>query len=158
MDSRIRPGLGELLRYVGELVDQGAEAEYQAMGFSYRPRYTPLFRALSAGAQTVTEITGRTYLTQGAVSQSVGLMEADGLLERYRLDDGRKSGIRLTERGEELLRVLQTHWATTFAAIRTLEAEIGSPLLETLEKTACALERRDFSTRLRNAKSVETRG
>lgn len=150
--ARIDPGLGELLRYVGELVDQGAEREYQAMGLSYRARYTPVFRAISAGAETVTDITDRTFLTQGAVSQSVGLMELDGLIKRYPLGDGRKSGIRLTARGEKLLQTLQAHWSATFAAIRTLESEIGYPLLKVLETTARALERKDFSARLRTRK------
>jgi hypothetical protein len=59
MSSKTRPGLGELLRYVGELGDQGAEEEYRAMNLSYRARYTPVLRALSAGAETITDITAR---------------------------------------------------------------------------------------------------
>lgn len=153
MSEKQAPGLGELLRYLGELVEQGADREYRAMGLSYRPRYTPVLRALGDGARTVTDITARTYLTQGAVSQTVGLMEADGLIARHPLDDGRKSGLRLTARGEDLLRTLRTHWSTTFAAIRALEAEVGSPLMQVLEDTARALEREDFSARLRAARS-----
>ena len=54
MDSKQAPGLGELLRYVGELVEQGAEEHYRAMRLDYRARYTPVLRALAAGASTVT--------------------------------------------------------------------------------------------------------
>ena len=57
MNSREKPGLGELLRYVSELVEQGAEEHYRAMSLNYRARYTPVLRALHAGAQTVTDIT-----------------------------------------------------------------------------------------------------
>jgi DNA-binding MarR family transcriptional regulator len=145
------PGLGELLRYVGELVDQGAEEEYRAMGLSYRARYTPVLRAVSAGAESIADITARTHLTQGAISQTVALMVGDGLVARRGLEDGRKSGVRLTARGQRLLQRLEPHWAVTFAAIDALEREIGHPLLRVLEDTASALERKGFGARLRTA-------
>lgn len=53
MDTRQNPGLGELLRYVNDLVEQGAEEHYRAMRLNYRARYTPVLRALHAGARTV---------------------------------------------------------------------------------------------------------
>lgn len=154
-DNKKNPGLGELLRYVGELVEQGAQAHYQAMRLDYRARYTPVLRALNGGAETVTEITGRTRLTQGAVSQTVGLLETDGLIERQPLDDGRKSGLRLTPAGRELVGKLERHWLATFAAIADLEQEIGQPLRRILADAAGALERRGFAERLADAKERE---
>lgn len=151
MVLRIRPGLGELLRYVGELVDQGAEAHYRALNLNYRARYTPVLRAINASAETVTDITVRTRLTQGAISQTVGLMVADGIVARHGLEDGRKSGIHLTTQGKELLKTLEPHWRLTFQAIEALEEEIGHPLLRVLEDAALALERQDFADRLRTA-------
>ncbi len=71
MSTKTHPGLGELLRHLSELVDQGAEEQYRAMGLNYRARYTPVLRAIVAGAATVTDITEATYLTQGAVSQTI---------------------------------------------------------------------------------------
>ena len=145
------PGLGELLRYVGELVDQGAEEEYLAMKLSYRPRYTPVLRAVSAGAESIADITARTHLTQGAISQTVALLVTDGLVARQELEDGRKSGVHLTAKGRRLRRRLEPHWAVTFAAIDALEREIGHPLLRVLQDTATALERKGFAARLRSA-------
>lgn len=142
------PGLGELLRYVGELVEQGAEERYAQLNLNYRARYTPILRALSAGAATVSDITASSHLTQGAISQSVGLMEADGLISRYALDDGRKSGIRLTAAGRALVERLEPHWAVTFRAIGALEKEIGHPLRRVLQDAARALERQSFTERL----------
>ena len=152
MSNETTPGLGELLRYVGELVESGAEEEYRAMKLTYRPRYTPVLRAMSAGAETVTDITERSKLTQGAISQTVSLMQKDGLVERHALDDGRKSAIRLTRQGKKLLGALEPHWDVTFAAIRELEREIGRPLIQTLADAATALERSDFAERLRSAR------
>lgn len=153
MDSRTKPGLGELLRYVGELVDQGAEAQYRALNLNYRARYTPALRAISAGAETVTDVTERTNLTQGAVSQTIGLMVADGIVARHTLEDGRKSGIHLTSQGKDLLKVLRPQWRLIFTAIDALEKEIGHPLLRVLEDAARALERQDFAARLKAAET-----
>lgn len=154
MDTRQNPGLGELLRYVNELVEQGAEEHYRTMRLSYRARYTPVLRALHAGAQTVTEMTARTRLTQGAISQTVALLEADGLVSRHALDDARKSAIRLTAAGRALVRKLERHWAATFDAIDRLEREIGYPLRRALEAAAGALEREGFSARIIEAKAA----
>jgi DNA-binding MarR family transcriptional regulator len=153
MDTRQNPGLGELLRYVNELVEHGAEEHYHAMSLSYRARYTPVLRARNAGAPTVTDITERTRLTQGAISQTVALLEGDGLISRQALDDGRKSGIRLTAAGRTLVGKLERHWIATFAAIGRLEEEIGYPLRRMLEAAAEALEREGFSARVTAAKA-----
>lgn len=157
MDSKQKPGLGELLRYVSDLVEQGAEEHYRAMSMSYRARYTPVLRALGAGAQTVTDITERTHLTQGAVSQTIALLDGDGLISRHAVDDGRKSRIQLTAAGRALVAKLERHWAATFAAIASLEKEIGYPLRRTLEAAAKALEREGFSARITTAKAKPRR-
>lgn len=147
------PGLGELLRYTAELIDSGSEDAYRDMSLNYRPRYTPVLRALVAGAMTVTDITAMTHLTQGAVSQSVSLMEQDGILRRGPLDDGRKSGLHLTPSGEALVRQLESHWQTLFTAIHQLETEIGWPLLKVLEQTANALKSKGFAERIAEVKT-----
>ncbi len=153
MDTRQNPGLGELLRYVNDLVEQGAEEHYRAMRLDYRARYTPVLRALHAGARTVTDITEQTRLTQGAISQTVALLDGDGLVSRHALDDGRKTGIRLTAAGRALVRKLERHWIATFAAIECLEQEIGYPLRQVLESAAGALEREGFASRVMAAKT-----
>lgn len=149
--TKVAPGLGELLRYVTELVEQGAEERYRDIGLDYRPRYTPVLRALLSGADTVTEITATSHLTQGAISQTVGLMVTDGLVVREDLQDGRKSRLRLTAKGRKLVARLVPHWELTFAAIGELEREIGHPLLRVLTDTARALERKRFAERLQEA-------
>lgn len=151
VDRKHSPGLGELLRYVGELVDAGALEQYRDLGLPYRPRYTPILRAILDGRRTVTEILDHCRLTQGAVSQTVALMVADGILTRGELQDGRKSALLLTEQGHVLLARLEVRWRTTFAAIEALEAEIGHPLRRVLADAADALERRDFAARLKAA-------
>lgn len=155
MPAKTNPGLGELLRHVTELVDQGAEERYRDLSPGYRARFTPVLRALAAGAATVTDITDATHLTQGAVSQTIGLMVADGILVKRPMEDARKSGIRLSPKGRALLKKLQPHWDVTFKAIAALEAEIGHPLRRTLEAAAAALASEGFAARLERA-AIET--
>jgi len=145
------PVLGELLRHLAELVDSGSAARYHALGLDYRPRYTPVMRALAAGAETVTEITARSRITQGAVSQTLRLMLDDGLVERYAMTDARRSGLRMTPAGEALLARLEACWASTSDAIADLEAEIGHPLRRALDDATRALESTGFAERLARA-------
>lgn len=146
-------GLGELLRYVTDLVDQGAERLYQEMAMNYRPRFTPVLRAIVAGATTVTEITASTFLTQGAISQSVAMMEKEGILIRQIQEDGRKNTLLLTERGKELVAVLSVHWDSIFLAIGQLEQEIGHSLRTVLSDTARALEAKSFDERIKHVRA-----
>jgi MarR family transcriptional regulator, organic hydroperoxide resistance regulator len=151
MPSKTNPGLGELLRHVTELVDLGAEERYRDLSPGYRPRYTPLLRAMAVGATTVTDITDATHLTQGAVSQTIALMVADGILVKRPMEDARKSGLHLSPKGRELLKKLEPNWDVTFEAIAALEAEIGYPLRQVLMGAAEALEREGFAQRLKRA-------
>ena len=148
---KIKPGLGELLRYTGELVDKGAEEHYRALSLNYRPRYTPVLRAISAGSVTVQDITAATHLTQGAISQSVALMEQEGILVREQQSDGRKFALRLTPAGVALVAQLEARWEAIFSAIGQLEKEVGLPLMAGLEALASALEQRGFAERIEQA-------
>lgn len=143
-----KPGLGELLRYVTELVDNGSDEAYRIRGISYRPRYTPVLRAIKSGAKTVNEITDASRLTQGAISQTVSLMEKDGIIVRNKLSDGRSAALVLTPSGTELLRQLEKHWDAIFKAIDILEKDVGLPVIKTLEKLAQELDRTPFSERI----------
>lgn len=148
---RDEAGLGELLRHLGELVDRGSEERYRELGLDYRPRYTPVLRALAAGASTVTEIRNRSHLTQGAVSQTLGLLAEAGILERHDLPDRRKSDLRLTDAGRILLERVEDQWRAIFSAIDALEQEIDYPLRAALGAAVMALERHSFADRLRAA-------
>lgn len=146
-------GLGEMLRYLSELIDSGSEKTYPDLPLNYRSRYTPVLRAIVAGATTVTEIKAVTFLTQGAVSQTVALMEHDGIIERKPLSDARKNSLQLTPSGLAVLSRLEFHWEAIFLSVSELEEETGAPLMEALEKTIHALSARTAEERIREAKA-----
>lgn len=146
-------GLGEMLRYLSELIDSGSEKTYPNLPVNYRSRYTPVLRAIVTGATTVSEIKAVTFLTQGAVSQTVALMEQDGIIERKPLADARKNSLQLTPAGRTALSRLEFHWQAIFLSVSRLEKETGVPLMEALEKTIHALSARTAEERIREAKA-----
>jgi len=148
MSKILAPGLGELLRYITELVDRGAAIAYKQKELNYRPRYTPIMRVLADGSCLVSDITARVEITQGAVSQTLALMEADGLINRAQGKDARQTVVTLTHSGQALLEILKNHWDATFAAIDDLEQEIGTPLRAVILHTLSALKKVDFSERI----------
>ncbi len=148
MTPQLAPGLGELLRHLIQLLDGGAALAYQREGLRYRPRFTPVMRVLAEGAHTIGEITARLAISQGAVSQTVGLMATAGLVARSSGCDGRQMVVTLSDDGQALLERLQRHWEATFRAIDSLEEEVGAPLRTLLSRASAALERQDFAERI----------
>ncbi|WP_299740722.1 MarR family winged helix-turn-helix transcriptional regulator [uncultured Roseobacter sp.] len=146
-------GLGELLRHLTDLLDRGSQDAYRKAGLSYRPRYTPIMRALEGKAVSVTDLCGRMRITQGAVSQTIKLMEQDGLIKRVSTDDSRSRAVALTPAGSALQSRLAAQWELRLAAISDLEAEIGAPLRLILENAVQALERDGFAKRLARMQS-----
>lgn len=151
MDSHHESGLGELLRHLTELIDRSSESFYKQQKMQYRPRYTPIMRVLANGSCSVNEITAKLAITQGAVSQTLKLMENEGLIKRKSGADSRQYLISLTRKGQTLLSKLENHWQVMFGAIELLEAEIGAPLRLILVRAIHALENREFSERITDA-------
>jgi MarR family transcriptional regulator, organic hydroperoxide resistance regulator len=144
-------GLGTLLRNLSDLLDRGSEARYQMADIPTRARYTPILRALGDGPLTVNELQSRAAVTQGAVSQTIALMEADGLVTRKKGEDARSRIVDLTQKGRILHTRLSAHWAARFEAIDELETEIGASLRATLTDAIEALHAEDFATRIARA-------
>lgn len=151
MNENHGPGLGELLRRLLHLVDGGAEEVYRRKGLSYRPRYTPVMRVLAGGERMIGALTSQLSISQGAVSQTVRLMEADGLVARRQGRDRRQVAVSLSTQGQALLHDLEAHWAATFRAIEGLEEELGIPIRAVLARTISALEKKGFAERIEAA-------
>ena len=143
-------GFGELLRHLTDLLDRDAERIYASLetGLDYRARYTPILRARWNGPLSITELQQRVRITQGAISQTVKLMESDGLLRRVDSEDRRERKVALTEKGEALRQRLLKEWEIHIDAIAELETEIGVPLRGNLLQAIAGLERESFENRI----------
>ena len=151
ISPRVRPPptLGTLLRHLIELLDGAVEARYVAAGLDYRPRYTPVVRALvdvrSASIHAVAQHAG---LTHSAASQTVALMTRAGLVRSQVGKDTRERVISLSPRAVRLVPELQRLWATTNAAAAELDRELTMPLSSLVQEAIRALEKRPFGERI----------
>ena len=152
----MRQGLGTQLRHLIELLDGAVEASYVEAGLNYRPRYTPVMRALATtDALTIGEIAAQAGITQPAATQTVAVMVKEGLLVTSAgKRDGRQKMVRLSEAGREMLPRLQQCWEATAQAAASLDAQLPYPLSSTLANAIEALEAESFGERIRAANRI----
>ena len=146
-------GIGTQLRHLLELLDGAVTEAYANESLRYRPRYTPVMRALIASEpRAISQIAEAAGISQPAATQTVSLMIRDGLVSSAPGRDARQRMIRLTPAGRDLLPNLQRCWRATAAAAAGLDAELCSPLSHVLADAITALERKSFGDRLAEAR------
>ncbi|MFP2923829.1 MarR family winged helix-turn-helix transcriptional regulator [Pyxidicoccus sp. 3LG] len=143
------------MRHLLELLDGAVDEAYEREGLDYRPRYTPVMRALlEREPSTVGQLAEAAGITQPAVTQTVALMVKDGLVTvRSAPDDRRQRSIQLTEAGRAMLPRLQACWKATAGAAANLDAELPTSLSLTLERAILALEAKPFGERIAEARA-----
>ncbi|MET0982167.1 MAG: MarR family transcriptional regulator [Telluria sp.] len=150
----MKQGLGTQLRHLIDLLDGDVAQQYKDAGLAYRPRYTPVMRALqgleSASIGQIAEAAG---ITQPAATQTVGLMKKEGLVTVEPGADGRQRLVRLSPQGRELLPALEACWAATKAAADDLDAQLATPLSSCLAEAIAALQAKPFGVRIREARA-----
>ncbi len=146
-------GLGTQLRHLIELLDGAVAEQYSRRGLNYRPRYTPVMRALMARSPlSVTEIAKTAGITQPAATQTIALMIREGLLvSEVSLEDSRQKVIKMTRYGCDLLPHLQACWETVTAAANSLDADLPFPLSQLLDLAIESLADESFGTRIQAA-------
>jgi DNA-binding MarR family transcriptional regulator len=150
----MKQGLGTQLRHLIELLDSDVAQAYKDAGLDYRPRYTPVMRALQ-GQETASigQIAASAGCVMPAATQTVGLMKKEGLVTVEPGEDGRQRLVRLSTRGKALLPALQSCWAATKAAADDLDAQLVSPLSQCLGEAIAALQAKPFGARIREARA-----
>lgn len=154
----MKQGLGTQLRHLIELLDGAVQQAYTDAGLDYRPRYTPVMRALAQQhSATIGQLAELAGITQPAVTQTVALMKKEGLLRVEASGaDGRQRVVRLSSQGEALLPRLQECWRATKRAADSVDADLDFPLSECLAQAIAVLEQRSFGDRIRAAHSKTT--
>ena len=153
------PTLGTLLRHLVELLDRDVEAAYEAAGLTWRPRYTPVLRALMAlGPASIRALSQKIGITHSAVSQTVSQMAKDGLVELRPGADARERIVALSAKTEAMIPALQKQWAATNAAADQLDSELSAPLSKIAAEALEALTHQPFGARIeRAAQALATR-
>ncbi|HEX8955238.1 MAG TPA: MarR family transcriptional regulator [Burkholderiaceae bacterium] len=152
----MKQGLGTQLRHLIELLDSAVEAAYATADLpDYRPRFTPVMRVLSARQQvTIGEIAELAGITQPAATQTVNLMQKQGLLQiEPGARDARQRVVSLSAKGKTLLPRLEQCWRATKLAADSLDSELDMPLSHCLEQALRALEANPFGKRIESARA-----
>jgi DNA-binding MarR family transcriptional regulator len=143
-------GVGTLLRHLLDLLDGDvAEVERELGLADYRPRYSPVVRALVVGGpMPIREVARAVGVTHSAASQTVAQMARAGFVSLEPGTDARQRIVHLTLKTQELLPIIEAEWAATAAAMRELDDELPMPFAEFLVVTKQALERRPLRQRI----------
>jgi MarR family transcriptional regulator, organic hydroperoxide resistance regulator len=149
-------GLGTQLRHLIELLDGGVSAANDYPGMNYRPRYTPIVRALADGqALTIGQLAEAAGITQPAATQTVAVMVKDDLVDVTAGPlDARQRVVALSTRGRALLPQLQRAWQATERAAAGLDADSG--LSTAVAAALAALAREPFAERIADALNTIT--
>lgn len=141
--------LGTLLRSLLEALDPAVEAQYQALGLDYRPRFTPVIRALDReGPLRIKDIADRSGLSHSAVSQTVSALVAGKWVALVPGEDSRERIVHLTGYAKTQLPRLKRQWRVTAKAAASLDEDLGLSLERVLRDALAALERESFTSRL----------
>lgn len=150
--SRPSPTLGTLLRHLIDLLDGEVEAAYVAAGLAWRPRYTPVVRALmTQGPASIRVLSHQIGISHSAVSQTVSQMVKDALVELHPGADARERIVVLTPRARAMLPDLEAQWAAVNVAADQLDAELSAPLTQIASEAIAALTQQSFGERIRRA-------
>ncbi|MGH6614152.1 hypothetical protein [Sphingomonas sp.] len=145
--------LGSQLRHLIDLLDGAVEKSYRDAGLDYRPRYTPVVRALvSLGEGSVAALAAQTGLTHSAISQTLAQMARNDLVGLRKGADARERIAMLTPRALALLPALERHWAATNRAASGLDSELTAPLSHILNEAIRALAVDPFGDRIDRAR------
>lgn len=145
--------LGTRLRHLLELLDGDVAAVYADLGLAdFRPRFTPVVRALAAaGPSSIRDLAGVLGVTHSAASQTVAQMVKQDLVAVAPGADARQRIVSLTPKAEPLLPTLDAEWAATSKAAASLEAELSFPLGRLVTEALEALNRRSMRQRIADA-------
>lgn len=157
MNYQTANGLGTQLRRLVELLDGDLEKIYREDGFGYRPRYTPVMKALTEISQlTIKDIASFSSISHSAASQTVSKMISEGFIEACSSGDGRERQVRLSVKGHSLLPQLQARWAATRRAADRLDDELEYPISQLLSEAIDALTSTSFAARIQALENTKT--
>jgi DNA-binding MarR family transcriptional regulator len=141
------------MRHVLELLDGDVARVYADLGVpDYRPRYSPVVRALTElGPLSIRDLASAVGVTHSAASQTAAQMARHGLLTLAAGTDARQRIARLTDRARALLPLIEAEWAATSAAAAELEAELPAALTDVLIQAERAVLARPVRTRIADA-------
>jgi DNA-binding MarR family transcriptional regulator len=141
--------LGTELRALFEQMDADVGTALADLGLDgYRPRFSPLVRALVEGPASVRQLAVATGVTHSAASQTVAAMVRAGWARQRVGTDARQRIVELTDAARTALPAIRAEWEVTAAALAALDAELPYPLSTFVADLRTALDRTSFRQRM----------
>jgi DNA-binding MarR family transcriptional regulator len=142
--------IGTQLRHVLELLDGDVAQVYVDLGLpEYRPRFSPIVRALvAAGPLSIRDLATAVGVTHSAASQTVAQLTKAGFVTLRPGTDARQRIVDLTDKTRDLLPTIEAEWQATTTAMKELDAELTAPLGQILAELVAAVDRRSFRNRI----------
>lgn len=135
-----------LLRRLDDDID-GLYARRGVTGM--RSRFArPMMRLAHEGPLTIRELAASLERTHSAVSQTVAGMRQAGFVTTEPGPDARTRVISLTDRGREIVPLLEAEWRATDAAIAELDEETSVRLSSVVAELERAVDARSMADRL----------
>ncbi|MFC1852387.1 GNAT family N-acetyltransferase [candidate division CSSED10-310 bacterium] len=137
-------------RLTDRLLRSGVKV-YASQDIDFEPRWFLIFSLLHHYRHplSVTEIAELLGLTHPAVIQITGAMVKNGILDSRRDDlDARRRMLSLSDRGRQLLPVLEPIWYDFEQATRDLFSEIEVDVIAVIEKVEAAFDKQEMSERI----------
>ena len=143
-------GLGTQLRHIIALLDGAVADSYDEIGLNYRPRFTPVMKALiELETCTINQLADYAEITQPAATQTVKLMASADLIKITKnKQDSRERLIELTKTGQSIIPQLENRWKITLGAAASLDEDLGFSFSEALSKVTEALNNKSFARRI----------
>jgi DNA-binding MarR family transcriptional regulator len=141
--------LGTELRALFDQMDADVARALVELGLAgYRPRFSPVVRALADGPASVRTLAAATGVTHSAASQTVAAMVTAGWAQQRVGTDARERIVELTDAARAALPAIRAEWEVTAAAMAALDAELPYPLSAFVTDLRAALERTPFRARM----------
>lgn len=147
--------LGGRLRRLLDALDGEVEKAYRRNGLDFRPRFTPVLKALfDRGPMRVRDLAEATGLSQSALSQTLTQMETAGWVAFEPGRDRRERYVHATRQAQAAAPLLERQWRATAKAAASLDAELGLELEPVVGAALEALARQSFGDRIREAEEA----
>lgn len=156
MERDIIEELGSLalatrLKNLSERLARDVSQIYKQSAFEFEPRWFALVYALKDGEElSVTELSNMLKQTHPAVNQVANVLVEKKLVdERKDEGDQRKRLLKLSKKGEKLVKQMSDLWQKIKEANDQLLKDTGGDLLNNLDKVESALDQESMFDRIR---------
>lgn len=156
MERNIIEELGSLalatrLKNLSERLARDVAQVYKESAFDFEPRWFAMIYALKEGEElAVTELSAMLKQTHPAVNQVANVLVEKGLAEeRKDFSDQRKRLLKLSAKGQQLVKKMSAIWDRIKSANDELLNEATGDLLSTLDKVESALDEQSMYERVK---------